>query len=80
MGAESNTKLGTFLQRINDAIDTKIDVKSLSDKLGGMLGKATDRAIALYDLFVKFRKPIAYAAGAVATFVGALAGVESSLR
>lgn len=75
MGAESNTKLGTFLQRINDAIDTKIDVKSLSDKLGGMLGKATDRAIALYDLFVKFRKPIAYAAGAVATFVGALAGV-----
>lgn len=75
MGAESNTKLGAFLQRINDAIDTKIDVKSLSDKLGGMLGKVTDKAIALYDLFVKFRKPIAYAAGAVATFVGALAGV-----
>ncbi len=75
MGAESNTKLGAFLQRINDAIDTKIDVKSLSDKLGGMLGKATDRAIALYDLFVKFRKPIAYAAGAFATFVGALAVV-----
>lgn len=75
MGGESNSKLGAFLQRINDAIDTKIDVKSLSDKLGGMLGKATDRAIALYDLFVKFRKPIAYAAGAFATFVGALAVV-----
>lgn len=75
MGGESNSKLGTFLQRINDAIDTKIDVKSLSDKLGGMLGKVTDKAIALYDLFVKFRKPIAYAAGAFATFVGALAGV-----
>ncbi|MCM0627451.1 phage tail tape measure protein [Lysinibacillus sp. OL1_EC] len=75
MGGESNSKLGTFLQRINDAIDTKIDVKSLSDKLGGMLGKVTDKAIALYDLFVKFRKPISYAAGAVATFVGALAGV-----
>lgn len=81
MGAESNTKLGAFLQRINDAIDTKIDVKSLSDKLGGMLGKVTDKAIALYDLFVKFRKPIAYAAGAFATFVGAFAivGVIAAL-
>lgn len=75
MGAESNTKLGAFLQRINDAIDTKIDVKSLSDKLGGMLGKVTDKAIGLYDLFIKWRKPIAYAAGAFATFVGALAVV-----
>ncbi|MEY2363839.1 phage tail tape measure protein [Lysinibacillus capsici] len=75
MGAESNTKLGAFLQRINDAIDTKIDVKSLSDKLGGLLGKVTDKAIGLYDLFVRWRKPIAYAAGAFATFVGALAVV-----
>lgn len=75
MGGESNSKLGTFLQRINDAIDTKIDVKSLSDKLGDMLGKVTDKAIGLYDLFVRWRKPIAYAAGAVATFVGALAVV-----
>ena len=75
MGAESNTKLGAFLQRINDAIDTKIDVKSLSDKLGGLLGKVTDQAIGLYDLFVRWRKPIAYAAGAFATFVGALAVV-----
>ena len=75
MGGESNSKLGAFLQRINDAIDTKIDVKSLSDKLGGMLGKVTDKAIGLYDLFVRWRKPIAYAAGAFATFVGALAVV-----
>ncbi len=75
MGGDSNTKLGDFLQRINDAIDTKIDVKSLSDKLGGMLGKVTDKAIGLYDLFVKWRKPIAYAVGAVATFLGALAVV-----
>ena len=75
MGGESNSKLGAFLQRINAAIDTKIDVKSLSDKLGGMLGKVTDKAIGLYDLFVRWRKPIAYAAGAFATFVGALAVV-----
>ncbi len=75
MGGDSNTKLGDFLQRINDAIDTKIDVKSLSDKLGGMLGKVTDRAISLYDLFIKWRKPIAYAVGAVASFLGALAVV-----
>lgn len=75
MGGDSNTKLGDFLQRINDAIDTKIDVKSLSDKLGGMLGKVTDKAIGLYDLFIKWRKPIAYAVGAVATFLGALAVV-----
>lgn len=74
MGGESNTKLGDFLKRINDSID-KLDVKSISDKLGSMLGKATDKAIALYDLFVKWRKPIAYAAGAFATFVGALAVV-----
>lgn len=75
MGGESNSKLGAFLQRINDAIDTKIDVKSLSDKLGGMLGKVTDKATGLYDLFIRWRKPIAYAAGAFATFVGALAVV-----
>ncbi len=74
MGGESNTKLGDFLKRINDSID-KLDVKSISDKLGSMLGKATDKAIALYDLFVKWRKPIAYAAGAIATFVAALAVV-----
>ncbi|EKU41950.1 phage tape measure protein [Lysinibacillus fusiformis ZB2] len=74
MGMESNTKLGGFLRRINKMFDG-LDTTSLSNKLGSMLGKVTDKAIALYDLFVKFRKPIAYAAGAVATFVGALAGV-----
>lgn len=74
MGTESNTKLGDFLRRINKMFDG-LDTTSLSNKLGSMLGKVTDKAIALYDLFVKFRKPIAYAAGAVATFVAALAGV-----
>lgn len=71
MGGESNTKLGDFLKRINDSID-KLDVKSISDKLGSMLGKATDKAIAMYDAFMKWRKPIAYAAGAIGTFVAAL--------
>ncbi|WP_375105907.1 phage tail tape measure protein [Lysinibacillus fusiformis] len=74
IGGTSNTKLGDFLKRINDSID-KLDVKSISDKLGNMLGKVTDKAISLYDLFIKWRKPIAYAVGAVATFVGALAVV-----
>ncbi|WP_036124875.1 phage tail protein [Lysinibacillus sphaericus] len=74
MGMESNTKLGGFLRRLNKMFDG-LDTTSISNKLGGMLGKVTDKAIALYDLFVKFRKPIAYAAGAFATFVGALAVV-----
>lgn len=74
IGGTSNTKLGDFLKSINDSID-KLDVKSISDKLGNMLGKATDKAIGLYDLFLKWRKPIAYAVGAVATFLGALAVV-----
>lgn len=74
MGMESNTKLGGFLRRLNKMFDG-LDTTSISNKLGSMLGKATDKAISLYDLFVKFRKPIAYAAGAVATFVGALAVV-----
>lgn len=73
-GDKSNTKLGDFLKRINDSID-KLDVKSISDKLGNFLGKATDKAIALYDAFMKWRKPIATAASAVAMFVGALAVV-----
>lgn len=74
MGMESNTKLGGFLRRLNKMFDG-LDTTSISNKLGSVLGKATDRAIELYDLFVKFRKPIAYAAGAIATFVGALAVV-----
>ncbi|MEK5484799.1 phage tail protein [Lysinibacillus sp. FSL M8-0355] len=74
IGMESNTKLADFLRRLNKMFDG-LDTTSISNKLGSMLGKATDRAIALYDLFVKFRKPIAYAAGAFATFVGALAVV-----
>lgn len=73
-GDKSNTKLGDFLKRINDSID-KLDVKSISDKLGNFLGKATDKAIAMYDAFMKWRKPIAYAAGAIGTFVAALAVV-----
>ncbi|WP_431810966.1 phage tail protein [Lysinibacillus sp. FW12] len=73
-GDKSNTKLGDFLKRINDSID-KLDVKSISDKLGDFLGNVTDKAISLYDVFMKWRKPIAYAAGAFATFVGALAVV-----
>lgn len=74
MGMESNTKLGGFLRRLNKMFDG-LDTTSISNKLGSMLGKATDKAISLYDLFVKFHKPIAYAAGAFATFVGALAVV-----
>lgn len=74
MGMESNTKLGDFLRRLNKMFDG-LDTTSISNKLGGMLAKATDKAIALYDLFVKWRKPIAYAAGAIATFVAALAVV-----
>ncbi len=74
MGMESNTKLGGFLRRLNKMFDG-LDTTSISNKLGSMLGKVTDKAISLYDLFVKFRKPIAYAAGAFATFVGALAVV-----
>ncbi|UED78737.1 phage tail tape measure protein [Lysinibacillus sp. CD3-6] len=73
-GDKSNTKLGDFLKRINDSID-KLDVKSISDKLGDYLGKATDKAITLYDAFMKWRKPIAYAAGAIGMFVAALAVV-----
>ena len=80
MGMESNTKLGDFLRRMNKMFDG-LDTKAISDKLGNMLGKATDKAIALFDLFVKWREPIMYAAGAIATFVAALAvvGVISAL-
>ncbi|MEK5331414.1 phage tail tape measure protein [Lysinibacillus sp. FSL W8-0992] len=74
MGMESNTKLGDFLRRLNKMFDG-IDTEALSNKLGSLLGKVTDKAIALYDLFVKWRKPIAYAAGAIATFAGALIAV-----
>ncbi|MCY9549410.1 phage tail protein [Lysinibacillus xylanilyticus] len=73
-GEKSNTKLGDFLKRINDSIE-KLDVKSISDKLGSFLGKVTDKAIALYDAFMKWREPITYALGAIATFVAALAVV-----
>ncbi|WP_423472999.1 phage tail protein [Lysinibacillus agricola] len=74
MGMESNTKLGDFLRRMNKMFDG-LDTKAISDKLGNMLGKATDKAIALFDLFVKWREPIMYAVGAIATFVAALAVV-----
>lgn len=74
IGMESNTKLADFLRRLNKMFDG-LDTTSISNKLGSMLGKATDRAIALYDLFVKFRKPIAYVAGALTAALGALATV-----
>ncbi|WP_243456158.1 phage tail protein [Lysinibacillus fusiformis] len=74
MGMESNTKLGEFLRRLNKMFDG-LDTTSLSNKLGGMLAKATDKAIALYDIFVKWRTQIAYVAGAIGTFVAALAVV-----
>lgn len=74
MGMESNTKLGEFLRRLNKIFDG-LDTNSISNKLGGMLAKATDKAIALYDIFVKWRTQIAYVAGAIGTFVAALAVV-----
>ncbi|WP_254636169.1 phage tail tape measure protein [Lysinibacillus sp. GbtcB16] len=74
MGMESNTKLGEFLRRLNKMFDG-LDTTTLSDKLGGILAKATDKAIALYDIFVKWRTQIAYVAGAIGTFVAALAVV-----
>lgn len=74
MGMESNTKLGEFLRRLNKIFDV-LDTNSISNKLGGMLAKATDKAIALYDIFVKWRTQIAYVAGAIGTFVAALAVV-----
>ena len=74
IGMESNTKLGEFLRRLIKMFDG-IDTEALSNKLGNMLGKVTDKAIALFDLFVKWREPITYAAGAIATFVAALAVV-----
>ncbi|KPN89530.1 hypothetical protein [Lysinibacillus sp. ZYM-1] len=74
MGMESNTKLGDFLRRLNKMFDG-IDTDALSNKLGGMLGRVTDKAIALYDIFVKWRTQIAYVAGAIGTFVAALAVV-----
>ncbi len=79
-GDKSNTKLGDFLKRINDSID-KLDVKKISDQLGNFLGKTTDNAIALYDVFVKWRKPIAYIAGALTAAMGAFAivGVIAAL-
>lgn len=74
MGMESNTKLGDFLRRLNKMFDG-LDTTTLSNKLGGMLAKVTDKAIALYDIFVKWRTQIAYVAGAIGTFVAALAVV-----
>ncbi|MEK5431351.1 phage tail tape measure protein [Lysinibacillus sp. FSL R7-0073] len=74
IGMESNTKLADFLRRLNKMFDG-IDTDALSNKLGGMLGKVTDKAIALYDIFVKWRTQIAYVAGAIGTFVAALAVV-----
>ncbi|MCL1700611.1 phage tail tape measure protein [Lysinibacillus sp. Bpr_S20] len=80
MGMESNTKLGDFLRRLNTMFEG-IDTEALSNKLGSMLGKATDKAIALYDAFMKWREPITYALGGIAAFVGALAivGIISAL-
>ncbi|MGE7692474.1 phage tail protein [Lysinibacillus sp. NPDC097214] len=79
-GDKSNTKLGDFLKRINDSID-KLDVKKISDQLGNFLGNITDKAIALYDVFIKWRKPITAVASSLAVFVGALAivGVLAAL-
>lgn len=74
MGMESNTKLGEFLRRLNKIFDG-LDTTTLSNKLGGMLAKATNKAIALYDIFVKWRIQITYVAGAIGTFVAALAVV-----
>lgn len=80
MGMESNTKLGDFLRRMNKMFEG-LDTKTISDKLGDMLGKATDKAIALFDLFVKWREPIAYAVGAITAALGAFAivGVIAAL-
>ena len=72
IGMESNSKLADFLRRLNKMFDG-LDTKSISDKLGSMLGKATDKAIALFNIFVKWRTEIAYVAGAIGTFVAALA-------
>lgn len=74
MGMESNTKLGDFLRRINNMLDG-LDTTAISNKLGSMLGKVTDKAIALYDIFVRWREPIAYAAGAITAALGAFAVV-----
>lgn len=74
IGMDSNSKLSEFLKRLNTAFG-KLDTKSIADKLGSMLGKATDKAIALYDAFMKWREPITYALGGIATFVAALAVV-----
>nr|WP_276563152.1 phage tail tape measure protein [Lysinibacillus xylanilyticus] len=74
IGMESNSKLSEALKRVNAAFG-KLDTKSIANNLGSMLGKVTDKAIALYDAFMKWREPITYALGAIATFVAALAVV-----
>jgi len=78
IGMESNSKLSEALKRVNAAFG-KLDTKSIANNLGSMLGKVTDKAIALYDAFMKWREPITYALGAIATFVAALAVVGTIL-
>lgn len=74
IGEESNTSLGKFLTRLNKGID-KLNVTSLSNKLGDMLNSVTNKAIAFAGWLWKWKEPIAYAAGALTAAATAFVGV-----
>lgn len=72
VGLESNTSLGKFLTRLNKGID-KLDVTSLSNKLGDMLNSATNKAIAFAGWVWKWKEPLSYAVSALAVAGAAFA-------
>ncbi|MFJ8086845.1 hypothetical protein ACIQ7N_01325 [Lysinibacillus sp. NPDC095746] len=74
VGKMGNSKLGATLGKIVEVLD-KADLDGLAAKLDGMLASLVDKAIAFGKFVWKWREPILYAAGAVATFAGALIAI-----
>ena len=72
IGNLGNSKLGDTLGKIVEAFDNA-DIDGLAAKIDEKIAGLVDNAIEFGKTLWKWREPIAYVAGALATFVGALA-------
>ncbi|WP_053485955.1 hypothetical protein [Lysinibacillus sp. FJAT-14745] len=78
IGNMGNSKLGAALGGIVKMFDkSEGALNSLAVKLDEKLASLVDKAIAFAKFVWKWREPIMYAAGAVATFAGALIGLAA---
>lgn len=74
VGSLGNSKLGDTLGKIVDAFDNA-DLDGIAAKLDEKLASIVDKAIAFGKFVWKWREPIAYAAGAITSALGAFAVV-----